>query len=206
MTDIEIIKEQLKKIKDLKDRSNPIVVEQLKDIKTKYLIKEDIEDSPRSLDRYDVPSSVETEIEDDEVRDDSSSNMDNQYSQSYRISGGILKISADDKKDTDLTTEDKRIFQETMDEFVGEVSDLVNFNSLNVYKNNVEWSGVVVDFDTEFYFTIGENNGIYVSNEMTQIDQNYLDFITKLQKFYEKFKSKWAKVIADRKKTKKDIE
>ena len=175
-------------------------------IKTKYLIKEDIEDSPRSLDRYDVPSSVESEIEDDEVRDDSSNNMDNQYSQSYRISGGILKISADDKKDTDLTTEDKRIFQETMDEFVGEVSDLVNFNSLNVYKNNVEWSGVVVDFDTEFYFTIGENNGIYVSNEMTQIDQNYLDFITKLQKFYEKFKSKWAKVIADRKKTKKDIE
>ena len=206
MTDIEIIKEQLKKIKDLKDKSNPIVVEQLKDIKTKYLIKEDIEDSPRSLDRYDVPSSVESEIEDDEVRDDSSNNMDNQYSQSYRISGGILKISADDKKDTDLTTEDKRIFQETMDEFVGEVSDLVNFNSLNVYKNNVEWSGVVVDFDTEFYFTIGENNGIYVSNEMTQIDQNYLDFITKLQKFYEKFKSKWAKVIADRKKTKKDIE
>ena len=206
MTDIEIIKEQLKKIKELQDNSNPIVVEQIKDIKSKYLIKEDIEDSPRSLDRYDVPSSVESEIEDDEVRDDSSNNMDNQYSQSYRISGGVLKISADDKKETDLTTEDKRIFQETMDEFVGEVSDLVNFNSLNVYKNNVEWSGVVVDFDTEFYFTIGENNGIYVSNEMTQIDQNYLDFITKLQKFYEKFKSKWAKVIADRKKTKKDTE
>ena len=93
-----------------------------------------------------------------------------------------------------------------MDEFVSEVSDLVNFNPLNVYSNNVDWSGVVVDFDTEFYFTIGESNGIYVSNEMTQVDENYLDFINKLQTFYEKFKSKWAKVIAERKKTKTETE
>ena len=152
------------------------------------------------MDRYDVPDAVESEIENDE--DTENNDMDNQYSQSYRISGGVIKISGDDKKNTDLTTEDKRIFQETMDEFVAEVSDLVNFNVLNVYKNNVDWSGTVVDFDTEFYFTIGENNGIYVSNEMTQVDQNYLDFIGKLQKFYEKFKSKWAKVIAERKTTK----
>jgi hypothetical protein len=203
MTDIEIIKEQLKKIKELRDNSNPIVVEQIKDIKSKYLIKEDIEDSPRSLDRYDVPDSVESEIEDDEVQE--KGEMDNKYTQSYRISGGVIKINGDDKKQTDLTTEDKRIFQETMDEFVSEVSDLVNFNPLNVYSNNVDWSGVVVDFDTEFYFTIGENNGIYVSNEMTQVDENYLDFINKLQTFYEKFKSKWAKVIAERKKTKTEI-
>lgn len=204
MTDIEIIKEQLKKIKELRDNSNPIVVEQIKDIKSKYLIKEDIEDSPRSLDRYDVPDSVESEIEDDEVQE--KGGMDNKYTQSYRISGGVININGDDKKQTDLTTEDKRVFQETMDEFVSEVSDLVNFNPLNVYSNNVDWSGVVVDFDTEFYFTIGESNGIYVSNEMTQVDENYLDFINKLQTFYEKFKSKWAKVIAERKKTKTETE
>ena len=41
---------------------------------------------------------------------------------------------------------------------------------------------------------------------MTQVDENYLDFINKLQTFYEKFKSKWAKVIAERKKTKTETE
>jgi len=88
-----------------------------------------------------------------------------------------------------------------MDEFVNEVSDLANFGQLNVYKNNVEWSGVVVDYDVEFYYTIGESNGIYISGEMMKLDENLLDMITKLQTYYEKFKSKWAKVLAARKKT-----
>jgi hypothetical protein len=88
-----------------------------------------------------------------------------------------------------------------MDEFVNEVSDLANFGQLNVYKNNVEWSGVVVDYDVEFYYTIGESNGIYISGEMMKLDENLLDMVTKLQTYYEKFKSKWAKVLASRKKT-----
>jgi hypothetical protein len=89
-----------------------------------------------------------------------------------------------------------------MDEFVSEVSDLVNFGQLNVYQSNVDWSGKIVDFDLNFYFTIGESNGIYISGDMVKVDENFLDGINKLQTFYEKFKSKWAKVLASRKKTK----
>jgi hypothetical protein len=37
---------------------------------------------------------------------------------------------------------------------------------------------------------------------MVRLDENFLQSIDKLQKYYEKFKSKWAKVIASRKKTK----
>ncbi len=33
------------------------------------------------------------------------------------------------------------------------------------------------------------------------VDDNFLSTITKLQTYYEKFKSKWAKVMASRKKT-----
>jgi hypothetical protein len=90
-----------------------------------------------------------------------------------------------------------------MDEFVAEVSDLVNFGQLNIYKNNVDWSGLIVDFDTEFYFTIGESNGIYMSGEMIKVDENFLGMVSKLQTYYEKFKSKWAKILASRKKTTK---
>jgi hypothetical protein len=162
-------------------------------IKEKYRVNED--DSPRDIERYNVPNATEDEIEDNEGKPDDTS-------QGYRISGGILVLHGDSSKDVELTTDDKIAFQETMDEFVNEVSDLANFGQLNVYKNNVDWSGLVVDFDVEFYFTIGESNGIYLSGEMTKIDENYLDMISKLQTFYEKFKSKWAKILASRKKTK----
>jgi hypothetical protein len=192
MNEIEIIKNQIKTIRNLTQNSNPVVSEHLKDIKEKYLIKED--DSPRDIQKYNVPKSTEDEIEDNEgVPDD--------MSQGYRISGGVLVIHGDTSKEIELTTEDKAAFQETMDEFVNEVSDLANFGQLNVYKNNVEWSGVVVDYDVEFYYTIGESNGIYISGEMMKLDENLLDMVTKLQTYYEKFKSKWAKVLAARKKT-----
>jgi gamma-glutamylcyclotransferase (GGCT)/AIG2-like uncharacterized protein YtfP len=72
---------------------------------------------------------------------------------------------------------------------------------LNVYKNSVEWSGKLIDEDIDFIFTIGEDSGIYINGEMIKVDQEFLDLINKLQQFYQKFKSKWGKVLANRKKT-----
>jgi hypothetical protein len=112
-----------------------------------------------------------------------------------------LKLHGKDRSDLDITTDEKVAFQETMDEFVEEVSDLVDFETLNVYKNSVEWSGKLIDEDLEFIFTIGEDSGIYINGEMIKVDSEFLDLINKLQQFYQKFKSKWGKVLANRKKT-----
>lgn len=122
--------------------------------------------------------------------------------QRYRVSGGILALHGKNKEDLSITTEDKTAFQETMDEFVNDVSDLVDFNALNVYKNSVEWSGTLIDDDIDFILTIGEDSGIYINGEMVKVDEEFLTMINNLQGFYQKFKSKWGKVLASRKKTK----
>ena len=88
-----------------------------------------------------------------------------------------------------------------MDEFVNEVSDLSDFGVLNVYPNNVEWSGKVIDFDLEFFLSIGETQGVYINGDMIKIDDDLLELINKLNGFYEKFKSRWAKILSQRKKT-----
>ena len=121
--------------------------------------------------------------------------------QKYRISGGILALHGKDRSDLDITSDDKIAFQETMDEFVTEVSDLVDFNTLNVYPNNVEWSGKLIDEDIEYIFTIGEDSGIYINGQMIKVDAEFLAMLNKLQQYYQKFKSKWGKVLASRKKT-----
>jgi hypothetical protein len=120
---------------------------------------------------------------------------------SYRVSGGIITLHGKTKQDLELSTDEKISFQETMDDFVNEVSDLSDFGTLNIYTNNVDWSGRVIDFDLEFYFSIGENNGVYVNGDMIKLDDNLVELINKLTSFYEKFKSKWAKVVSQRKKT-----
>ena len=119
--------------------------------------------------------------------------------QKYKISGGILALHGKNKRDTDITTDDKLAFQETMDEFVEEVSDIVDFNTLNVYSNNVDWSGKIIDKDIDFTFTIGENSGIYLNGDMLKVDNEFLETVNKLQQFYEKFKSKWSKILSSRK-------
>jgi hypothetical protein len=148
--------------------------------------------------------SIENNIEDDEM--EMSSNVDtNQVkrdkSKTYRISGGLLSLHGKEKRDLELTTEEKTAFQETMDEFVEDVSDLSDFGVLNMYQNEVQWSGKVIDFDLEFFFSIGENNGVYINGDMIKLDEKLTELITKLTGFYEKFKSKWAKVLSSRKKT-----
>ena len=140
----------------------------------------------------------------DEVDDQTEPQEDKQ--KTYRVSGGLITLHGKDKQDLELSTDDKIAYQETMDDFVNDVSDLSDFGTLNVYPQNVDWSGRVIDFDLEFYFSIGENNGVYVNGDMIKLDENLVELINKLTSFYDKFKSKWAKVLSQRKKTQTSTE
>ena len=52
--------------------------------------------------------------------------------------------------------------------------------------------------DLEFYFSINEPNGLYIKGDMIKIDQDYTQMVAKLQSYYEKFKTKWSKIVASR--------
>jgi len=179
--------------------SNNTINEQISDIKSKYGIITE-QGSDLASDNISKPMNIAKSVE-DKIEDDAEPDRDK--SQGYRISGGILVLHGKDSSDLELTTDDKIAFQETMDEFVNEVSDLADFNKLNVYPNNVEWSGKIIDFDIEFFFSIGEDGGMYINGDMIKADENFVDMINKLKTYYDKFKSKWAKVLASRKKTNK---
>ena len=184
------IKDLLKASRNL--LTNSLVKEDTERIKNSYgmLNEQDI------TKKYDVAQSVSNTIDDNE-----NEKTKEEQNQGYRISGGILVLHGSDKTDLELTTDEKIAFQETMDEFVSEVSDLVDFNRLNVYPRNVEWSGKIIDFDIEFFYTIGEENGVYIEGDMIKTDEKFLEMVGKLKSYYEKFKTKWARILASRKKT-----
>ena len=137
-----------------------------------------------------LAKSIESEIETDVRQDDEVDveKVKKDKSKTYRISGGLLTIHGKDKKDLELTTDEKTAFQETMDEFVDEVSDLSDFGVLNLYPNEVQWSGKVIDMDIEFFYSIGENNGVYLNGDMIKLDETLTELVTKLTSFYDKFK------------------
>jgi hypothetical protein len=172
---------------------NSSLNEEISEIRKSYGIISEQEDLTQKINPIE---DAEKEIEDSK---ETESKSDKQ--QSYRISGGVITLHGKESTDLELTTDDKTAFQETMDEFVNEVSDLVDFEPLNVYKTDVEWGGKIIDFDIQYYFTLGENNGIYIDGTMIKVDENFLNMLNKLDTYYEKFKAKWAKVLASRKKT-----
>jgi len=183
--------------------------------KSRMLLEQDTQDNVAASieQRIDQDQDYETAVSDREPGDDIEDGDDTEYSkqspkdktQKYRISGGILALHGKDKNELDITTDEKIAFQESMDEFVEEVSDLVDFNTLNVYQNNVDWSGKIIDQDIEFTFTIGEDSGIYIDGDMVKVDEDFLEMINKLQQFYQKFKSKWVKSLQVERKQKNHL-
>jgi len=153
---------------------------------------------------------IEASISDDEYElaqdDNNEKEAKEDYVQRYKISGSVLAIHGPTKSDTDITSDDKLAFQDTIDEFNEEVSDLVDFNQLNVYPSDVEWSGKIVDKDLEFIYTVGETSGTYINGNMVKVDDETLETINKLKNFYEKFKSKWSRVLVSRKQLSDDEE
>jgi len=208
MSNYEEIKKLLKASKSM--LSNEKTITENRVISSKYGIileqPSDVEE-PNNITTKDNPyDSIENEIKQDEYETADSESTKKEIKKDkkkgYRISGGLMYIHGGKAKDLQLTSDDKIAFQESMDEFVNEVAEIVDFNKLNLYPNNVEWSGKITEYDLEFFFSIGESNGVYINGTMMKIDENFLEMLNKLKTYYEKFKTKWSKVISTRKKTK----
>ena len=209
MSNYEEIKDLLKASRSLLGGEK--MVQESREIKKRHglILEQEVSndetiDTPDNIFNRDEPKkSIERNLEYETAEEGDDEEVDEKADKKkgYRISGGLLYIHGKDQKDLQLTTDDKIAFQESMDEFVNEVAEIVDFNKLNLYPNNVEWSGKITEYDLEFFFSIGETNGVYINGTMMQIDDEFLDVMQKLKTYYEKFKTKWSKVIAVRKKT-----
>ena len=153
----------------------------------------DIEDKIKDDTEYETAEKPEEDEDYEEIKSDKK--------KAYRISGGILVIHSKNTSDLQLTTDDKLAFQETMDEFKQGVTEMADFNKLNLYPTNVEWSGKITELDIEFFFSIAETNGVYINGTMIKLDEEFTEMSTKLKSYYDTFKAKWSKIVSIRKET-----
>ena len=142
---------------------------------------------------------VEYETAETEVQDETEVE---EKTKEHSVSGGVMITHGIDETELELTDDEKAAFQETMDDFVEQVSDMVDYGPLNLYKTNVEWSGKLVKFDLSFFYTIGEVNGVYIGGAtMVKIDDELTELLDKLKRYYGIFTKKWATILAERKRT-----
>jgi hypothetical protein len=206
MTNYEEIKKLLSASRKLLGGNQ--LTEDIKNIKKNYglLIEQPVEDTDNKIDvMTDIEDKIQNDkyetAEKDEDEDKEFDKVKSDKKKAYRISGGILVIHSKNTTDLQLTTDDKSAFQESMDEFKQDVTEIVDFNKLNLYPTNVEWSGKITELDLDFFFSIGETNGVYINGTMTKLDDEFNEISLKLKTYYEKFKTKWSKIVSSRKKT-----
>ena len=113
--------------------TNELLNEEFTRIKSTYgIISEDLDDMDRK------PTGYETaEVSDEEIEDNDEKKSKTDKTRGFKISGGIMILHSKDKSQLQLTSDDKKAFQDSMNEFRTDVSELVEFNKLNVYDNNV---------------------------------------------------------------------
>jgi len=161
------------------------------DIRKQYgLIKEQVETDEVEID--DINADEKPKKDSDEI------GVKADKQKAYRVLNSVIILHGKTKADLQLTTDEKNALTSSVDEFRNEVAELVDFGDLNVYHDNVEWKGKILENDLEFFFSINEPNGLYIKGDMIKIDQDYMNIVGKLQSYYEKFKTKWSKIVASR--------
>lgn len=167
---------------------------QNREILKKYQILNERETEIDTIEKFKDDQEVSNKKDSDEIGKKA------EKQKGYKIQGNILILHGKDESELELTTDEKNAFVESVDEFRNEVAELVEFGKMNVYPDNVEWSGKIMELHLEFFYTINEPNGIYINGNMMKLNQEYLEMVGKLQQNYEKFKNKWSKIVATRQK------
>ena len=109
----------------------------LKASRTMLSTKDSINESFNIRKKYNLLSEQEIEFEgdnvtkkisvgdsiEDNIKKDEEKKRKDEKTQGFRISGGILYLHGESEKELILTSDEKKAFQETMEEFVNEVSN-----------------------------------------------------------------------------------
>jgi hypothetical protein len=89
-------------------------------------------------------------------------------------------------------TEEERKFRES-------VSPRVKFNRFKLYPKaqNVEFSGVFTDNNVEWFYSLDDPRGVYITAEMMRLSDEDLKKVQKLVAYYQTWADEWATRIAE---------
>ena len=92
---------------------------------------------------------------------------------------------------TELREEEKK-FRDT-------VTPRVKFNKFKLYPEaqNVEFSGEFTDSRIEWYYSLDDTQGVYITTDLLQLRDDTLQQIQKLVGYYKTWSEEWANRIAE---------
>lgn len=115
----------------------------------------------------------------------------------FRTDKSYLKEDEVDKERIELTPEERR---EEEKKFRGIVSPRASFDdSFFIYpkSSNIEWSGKLNDLGIEWYFSLDESRGVYITSELLQLRDDTLETLKRLVGYYDTWAKEWSERLAE---------
>ena len=111
----------------------------------------------------------------------------------------LIREQSEIKEDIDLGEEDSAALQEEEKKFRDTVTPRVEFNRFKLYPKaqNVEFSGKFTANNVEWFYSLDDNNGVYITADLLQLNQDTLEMIQKLVAYYDAWSDEWATKIAE---------
>lgn len=106
-------------------------------------------------------------------------------------------------KEAEEITEDKDLdpteLSEEEKKFRDTVTPRVKFNRFRLYPKaqNVEFSGKFTDSNIEWFYSLDDTRGVYMTADLLQLNDQTLKQIQKLVAYYETWSNEWATKIAE---------
>lgn len=140
-------------------------------------------------------------LEQIEVKNDETSEpTEKEYDNIEVVNDVEVKLMSTDREDTELKDEEKDAISQVIDSFRQEVSQTIDLDpGFTISERQIRLDGNAGDLDINFVLVAGEQTGLYITSDMTLMDEGVLDFMTKLGKFHKVFISAMEPLIRDRK-------
>ena len=87
--------------------------------------------------------------------------------------------------------------KEEKNKFKEVVSDRVEFGPFKIYRDNVEWGGMLVREGIEFVFSLDDTDGVYITSDMLQLRETTLETLNKLKIYHQEWSKEWAIRLSD---------
>jgi hypothetical protein len=122
-----------------------------------------------------------------------------QYDNVEVINDVEVKLVSTDKEDVELKPEEKTSITQLIDSFRQQVSQIAELDpGFTVSEKQIRLDGTITDLEINFVLIAGEEAGLYINSDMLSIENETIQMLEKISKFYPTFVTAMEPLIRDR--------
>ncbi len=122
-----------------------------------------------------------------------------QYDNIEVVNDVEVKLVSSDQEDIELKPEEKTAITQIVDSFRQQVSQIAELDpGFTISEKQVRMDGSITDLEINFVLIAGEDAGLYINSDMLMIENDTIQMLEKISKFYPTFVTAMEPLIRDR--------